>query len=227
MAFAEFSLKDKLIQPFQLNNQDMQVFISDYAKIVKKPLLVDKKTIKGNVNFSIVKPITLDDFNKMFVTVLSSQGITVIEDEAFLRVISERDIRYTSAKFYTSDSYPNNDQYILVKHDLKNPLANEITRNMRPFLSRYARIISFNDGHTIILSEKGNNITRIIEIIDNLDNKFNLKYFISDYQARKKRDANWEKKVDIEILKMEKKMLKKEILELKTSTKHSGKAGRL
>ncbi len=226
IVFAGFSLKDGKVQPFLLDNQDMKTFISNYANAIKKPLLVDKKTIKGKVNFSIENEISLEDFQKMFVTVLSTQGITVVEDEAFLRVISERDIRYNPAKFYTSEKYPHNDQYILVKHDLRNPLASEITRNMRPFLSRYGRIINFNDGHTLILSEKGNNISRIIEIVDNLDNKVNLEDFIANKEARKKRKMKEDKDVDIEILKMEKKMLQKEILKLKTSNSDSRKAGR-
>ena len=180
----------------------------------------------GKVNFSIANAITLEDFNKMFATVLSTQGLAVIEDDSFLRVIKERDTRYTPSSFYTSDNYPNNDQYILVKHDLKNPLAYEITRNMRPFLSRYARIINFNDGHTIILSEKGHNTKRIIDIINNLDNKFNLEKFIANKEARRKRNKKKDENVDIDILKMEKKMLQKEILELKTSNKKSGKGRR-
>ena len=30
ITFAKFTLKDKMIQPFQLHNQNMQEFISDY-----------------------------------------------------------------------------------------------------------------------------------------------------------------------------------------------------
>jgi type II secretory pathway component GspD/PulD (secretin) len=223
VALAKFTLKDKMIQPFQLNNQNMREFITDYADIVEKPLLVNKKTIKGKVNFSIVNPISLEDFHKMFLTVLSSQGIAVVEDEAFLRVISERDVRYTPSKLYMSDNFPKSDQHIMVKYDLKNPLANEISRNIRPFISRYGRIISFNNGHTLIISDKGNNINRILKVVNSLDHKFDLEAYIANKELRRKRKEKAQKIDEVEALQLENMILKKEMKKLKKVTNEAGR----
>lgn len=178
-----------MIQPFQFNNLEIKTFIIDYADIVQKPLLVGEDSLRGKVTFSTFKPISLEDFNKMFVTVLGTQGFTMVEEGSFLRVIAERDVRYVPNKFYSDNTYPKNDQYILYRHELKNPLGHEISRNMRPFLSRYARVMSYNDGHTLILAEKGTNLTRLLSIIDEMDREFNLDEFIAQKKRRSLRKS--------------------------------------
>lgn len=228
VAWAEFRIEEGMVRPFQLKNQNMQTFIADYAKAVDRPLLANKVTIKGTVNFSTNRPITIDDFNKMVVTVLSSQGLNLIDDGAFLRVISEREIRYSASKFYTSKDYPHGDQYILVKHELKNPLGSEITKSMRPFFSRYGRIISFSDGHTIILSEKGRQAERIIELMDNLDSGFDIEEFVANKKKSiEKKIEEEEGEESVANLKKENMRLEQEILEFKSSSRPSNRAGRL
>ena len=205
LCFAKFSIQDGMIQPFELDNLEIKTFISDYAEIVKKPLLVGRDSLKGKVTFSTFNPISLEDFSKMFVTVLGTQGLTLVEEDSFLRVIQERDVRYVPNQFYSDNTYPKNDQFILYRHELKNPLSNEISRNMRPFLSRYGRVMSYNDGHTIILAEKANNLTRLLSIIDKMDRDFDLDKFIGQKLKRNKERSS--KKIDPEIEKIVEKII--------------------
>jgi general secretion pathway protein D len=215
--FNKFELVDGKVAPFSLSNQPLKKVINAYAKFIGKPLLVEKKKLRGKVNLSIPGELGKKVFHELFISMLDTQGYALIENDAFIRVISARDIRYNAVDFFMSENYPKGDKYILVMHELKNPLGASIARNMRPFLSRYARVINLNDGHTIILQDRGNNIERLLEIITNMDNKIKLDEFIAMKKAKQLKKQKKVDKVDIEILKLEKKLLVKKVLELETA----------
>jgi type II secretory pathway component GspD/PulD (secretin) len=171
-AFAELTIKDGMVQPINFQNYPLEQFIEDYAAGFKKTLLMSSLgKDDAKINFNLKKSISLDSFERMFITVLGAHSLTLVEDKSFARVIASRDTRYTPSEFYTSKNFPKENRYILVFHELKNPLAKSITRNMRPFLSRYGRIINFNDAHSIVISDRGEQIGNLIEIINSLDNK--------------------------------------------------------
>lgn len=176
MAMGKIEIINQKIQPFSLKKYSISNFVEDYAIAMKKPILAGTNLgkEKDTITFEINKAIDIETFEKMFFTILESKGLTAIVEGTFIRVIESRDIRYTASGFYTSDNIPESDQYALVFHRLKYPVARDITRNMRPFLSRYGRIIDFGDAHSIAINDRGNNIKRLIQIMDSLDNKESL-----------------------------------------------------
>lgn len=55
----------------------------------------------------------------------------------------------------------------------------DIARNLRPFITRYGRVIDEKNANTIILADTGKNIHRIHKLIEKLDT--------SDFLVRKKK----------------------------------------
>jgi len=93
------------------------------------------------------------------------------------KIISARDIRYQANPHfqvvnYDVSSIPDNHDFIMASVALKAPEASiEITKSLRPFLSRYGRVLGPNTGGNIILQDTGANIRRMIPIIADMDVK--------------------------------------------------------
>lgn len=207
------------VLPLKLVDYPIEKFIGDYARLMNKTIITDKRGLqksKARINLTVNKKTNVQDFAKMFYTIIESHGFTAVTEGSLLRIINTRDIRYTPTKLYDSSDFPKTDEYILVLHKLKNPLANEITRNMRPFMSRYGRIIDFSDAHSITIQDRGSNINRLIHLIDSLDNEKSvdrLKKNVRLGKAKRNKKNSKESKEDLEIkiLRYQKMKLEKEL----------------
>jgi len=215
IAFAKISVKEDMVQPFAVKNYSIVEFVKDYAFVTGKPVLSEKlKNSQGGITFNLNTQISITDFEKMFYTIIESKGYSALIDGSFVRIIETRDMRYMPSDFYKSEEVPNIDRFVMVIHKLKNPVASSITRNMRPFLSRYGRIIDFGDEHSIAINDTGSNINRLLKIISNLDNKDSLKRIMKSGSKRVK-DSKKSKieKLELENLKLERELLKIKVKE--------------
>ena len=111
IATAKINIKGGKVQPFSLKQYPVVKFVDDYAEALKKPILADisftKK--KDTISFAINSEIDIETYEKMFFTILESKGLTAIEEGSFLRIIENRDIRYTATSFHTSENIPDTD----------------------------------------------------------------------------------------------------------------------
>ena len=132
--------------------------------------------LKGEVNFSKNLKLTKDNINEYFSEALHLNGYTRVKiKDGVYRILKARDIRYSpvsiiEVKDYNTSSIPSLSDYFLVSLKLKHPdYPSEITRSLRPFMSRYGRIITAEHTGSIIIQDTGRNLKRIIGIIKNLD----------------------------------------------------------
>jgi general secretion pathway protein D len=133
------------------------------------------KDIKGSIKVSSNFSLNKDNADDFLSEVLSLNGYTRVPSKPDQwTVINSRDVRYMPTKNYVygKDTIPSNFDYIMVTIKLKNPhIVSEISRNFRPFMSRYGRIIDIKRPGIIIISDTGKNVHRLINLISILDKK--------------------------------------------------------
>jgi type II secretory pathway component GspD/PulD (secretin) len=134
--------------------------------------------------------------------------------------MSSRENRYLAGPVSIDSSFSRDAAYKMVLYTLKHPLAPSITRNLRPYVSRYARVINFSDAHTLIISDMGINIDRLIKIIEAMDTAMAYKNFLA--QKPQKTEQNSEEQEKILALELENKFLEKKYLELKETQSVGG-----
>jgi len=159
---------------FILGQQNFKVsqLLSDYAALMNFNLSVTSEfqdetfTVQGS-------PVIKKEQMENYVSILLSQsGNAVIRmpDSHFMQVISARDIRYTTIPIYKSlEEIPKNDNQSQFSYSLKHMDGTELARNIRPFMGRYGRIIDIKHANAINITDTGNNLRRLAEIILNLD----------------------------------------------------------
>lgn len=146
--------------------------IEKISEITKKNhyLLEDIKDTK-------FKPIKFEGdsqkIDNLFSLTLYRHGFTRIPFEDGLIIYSTRDVRYEPTELLSVDEFksiPKNYDYKLVNYKLKNKLVSkQIIRSLRPFMSRYGRVINSEHSGFLTLQDTGVNIERMLKLIDIYD----------------------------------------------------------
>lgn len=173
LSWGSLEFKDGNIQAFIVKDKSLKELLIESANLFQIRLVIPGKFkgLNDKVYLRINKPISQKEMTDLLSILASERGISIQTSKDQWWVKSSRDMRYYPTKFVETKSLPNSDEFVLYYHKLKNPLGKDIARNLRPFLSRYGRVISFGDGHSIILSEQALNIKRLIKVMDVMDKK--------------------------------------------------------
>jgi len=164
----ETAFGPEIIKSFDFPNSDVLEITKYMQKLTGINLILDNN-VKGKVSISAPTPITVGDAWKAYLTALSMNSLALVKEGEFYRIINARDIRYTPTKIYTGDYVPDVENYMMKIIALKHVDANEIVRNFRPFMSRYGRILDIKQTNTIIVTDTGTNINRLMKLVKFLD----------------------------------------------------------
>jgi type II secretory pathway component GspD/PulD (secretin) len=144
--------------------------------------------------------IDLDHENaeEIFSHLLSSFGYTrILISKNIFEIINKRDVRYRESPIIDANKHhvpifrPGNDYYMMrYKLISKKVPIGAIARNLRPFMSRYGRIIDINHSATILVNDSAKNLLRLHELIRELDVELSDKEFKDYLQLRSKRAEN-------------------------------------
>jgi general secretion pathway protein D len=159
---------------FTLNKQTFKIseVLSDYARLMNYNLNVSSEFQDEDFTVQGVPTIKKDQIENYVSILLSQSGNAVIRmpDSNYLQVISGRDIRYTPLPIYKKlEDIPKNDNQAQFSHALKYIDSSELSRNMRPFLSRYGRIIDIKHANAINITDTGTNLRKMAQIALHLD----------------------------------------------------------
>jgi general secretion pathway protein D len=164
----ETAFGPEIITSFDFPDTDIMVMTRHMQKLTGINLILDKD-VKGKVSITAPTAITVGDAWKAYLAALNMAGYTLVKSGAFYKIINARDVRYVPTEIYTGSYTPNTESHMMKVLALKNVDASEISRNFRPFMSRYGRIIDIKQTNTIIISDTGSNIARLERLIKFLD----------------------------------------------------------
>ena len=164
----ETAFGPEVVQNFDFPDTDILELTKHMQELTGINLILDKD-VKGKVSISAPTPITVGDAWKAYLAALNMAGYTLVKAGAFYKIINARDVRYVPTKIYTGSYTPDTEAHIMKVMTLRHVDAAEISRNFRPFMSRYGRIIDLKQTNTVIISDTGSNIARLVTLINFLD----------------------------------------------------------
>lgn len=164
----ETAFGPEIVTSFDFPETDIMDLTKHMQELTGINLILDKD-VKGKVSITAPTPITVGDAWKAYLAALNMAGFTLVKSGAFYKIINARDVRYVPTAIYTGSYTPDTEAHVMKILALKNVDASEISRNFRPFMSRYGRIIDIKQTNTIIISDTGANIARLEKLIKFLD----------------------------------------------------------
>lgn len=211
-----FNIVNGEVQPISRRNYPLKDFIRDYAKLMKLNITYPSNLIKDKetVHIEFNSKVSIPEFKNVFYEAISNLGYSPLEENNVLWLVPAREMRYMYSSVYTDQNFPRNASFSTVLYKLKYPLSSEVARNLRPFVSRYGRVIDLSDARTLIFHDQGDIIERLIATIKSMDNEAAYHALINQAPEVDK-DKNNPLKEKVLELEMEKKMLETMYLKLK------------
>lgn len=215
-AHAALKVQDGVILPFKLTEYPMKSLVKDYAELMNLTVTLPKTLIRDQekVNLEINSKMTKEEFQQIVFNLLQNRGFTPIEQNSITWIYNARDIRYLSVPISMDLNFPADARFRSLVYRLKYPISAMVARNLRPYMSRYGRVIDFSDARTLIINDVSDNLKRLAKTIDYMDTESTYNNFVNDVPKKLKDefDPTHEKIVELET---EKKILEKKYQELK------------
>ncbi|MEW6056742.1 MAG: type II secretion system secretin GspD [Bdellovibrionota bacterium] len=157
-----------VITNFDFPDADIVEIAKTLGRLTCLNFILDKD-VKGRISVVSNSSITVGDAWKAFLTALDVNGFTIIPSGKYLRIARQRDAKDKQIKTYSGEFTPNTDLYITRVLPLKYISADEVARVFRNFMPPNTRIIAYDQTNTLIITDTGSNIKKIVDMVQLLD----------------------------------------------------------
>ncbi len=173
--FAKAGLEDitnenfpETIESFDFPNVEITDVIKAISELTGKNFIIDPG-VRGKITILAPSKITVAEAYKAFLSALAINGFTVVPSGSFLKIKSARNAQRDSIETYSGAYYPNSDQMITRIIHLKHIQADQVNRDLRILSSKDGEMSVYTATNSLILSDYGSNIDRVMKIINQLD----------------------------------------------------------
>jgi general secretion pathway protein D len=173
--FAKAGLEDitnenfpETIESFDFPNVEITDVIKAISELTGKNFIIDPG-VRGKITIVAPSKITVAEAYKAFLSALAINGFTVVPSGSFLKIKSARNAQRDSIETYSGSYYPNSDQMITRIIHLKHIQADQVNRDLRILSSKDGEMSVYTATNSLILSDYGSNIDRVMKIINQLD----------------------------------------------------------
>jgi general secretion pathway protein D len=153
-----------------LNATDVEVkdLIKQISKASGLNFLIDDK-VRGKITIISEKPMTKDMAYQAFLSALQVMGYTTVETPGgLIKIVQTKEAINQPIELY-KDSNPNTDKFITRIIQVRNISANDLSTVVKGLVSKDGNLFAYPSTNSLILTDSGSNIDRILGIIRELD----------------------------------------------------------
>lgn len=158
----------ELIESFDFPNAEITDVIKAISELTGKNFIIDPG-VRGKITIVAPSRISVAEAYRAFLSALATNGFTVVPSGKFLKVKTSRNAQRDSIETFSGDYFPNSDQMITRIIHLKHISAEQVNRDLRILPSKDGEMSVYPPTNSIILSDYGSNIERVMRIISQLD----------------------------------------------------------
>jgi general secretion pathway protein D len=153
-----------------LNFQDADIaaLVSLVAKTTGKNFIVDPR-VKGKVTLVSGSAVPAETLYDIFLAVLATHNFAAIPSGNLIKIIPGNLVKQNPTPTITGGELPNNEQEITYIVTLEHASVNELLPILRPLLPPTAHIAPHAGSNTLILTDRANNIRRVLSLIQRMD----------------------------------------------------------
>lgn len=157
-------------QGIKLNFQDADIsaLVALVAKVTGQNFIVDPR-VKGKVTLVSGSSVPVDTLYDIFLSVLGTYNFAALPSGDFTKIIPANLVKQNPTPTITEGELPTNEQEITYIVTLEHASVNEILPILRPLLPPTAHIAPHAGSNTLILTDRANNIRRVVSLIERID----------------------------------------------------------
>ena len=149
-------------------NSDIESTIKAVGVITGKNFVIDPK-VKGTINIVSNQPVVRSLIYPILLSALRQQGVTAVENDSIVKIMPDADAKTQSLQVFTRRGKAAGDQVITQVYPLTFESANQLANTLRPLVSANNVIAAYPGGNTLVITDYADNVARISQIIENID----------------------------------------------------------
>jgi general secretion pathway protein D len=155
---------------FSLEDADLPEIVRVIGHLTGKRFIFGGKI--RNIKATLYSPqkITVAEAYQAFLSILETNGLTVIPHGRFLKIVETGGIATQATPTYdTGQGAPAEDRYVTRIHRLGHVNAEEVANVLGKFKSKDGDIVVYAPGNLLIITDTGTNIRRMMQIVEDVD----------------------------------------------------------
>ncbi len=157
-----------MIESFDYPNADIADVIKAISELTGKNFIVDPQ-VRGKITIIAPSRITVAEAYKAFLSALAINGLAVVPGDGFYKIKQARAAQRDNIDTFSGPYYPTADQMITRIVKLKYISAEEVNKQLRILTSTNGELVPYTPTNSLIISDYGANMDRIMKIIEQLD----------------------------------------------------------
>jgi general secretion pathway protein D len=157
-----------MIESFDYPNADIADVIKAISELTGKNFIVDPG-VRGKITIIAPSRITVAEAYKAFLSALAINGLAVVPGDGFYKIKQARAAQRDNIDTFSGPYYPTSDQMITRIIKLKYISADEVNKQLRILTSKDGELVPYTPTNSLIVSDYGANMDRIMKIIEQLD----------------------------------------------------------
>lgn len=151
-----------------VQDQDIKDVIRQISKATGKNFIIDDK-VRGKITILSEKMLTKEEAYQAFLSALEVSGFTVVTGPAgIIKIVSLKDAMGSPIPIHV-DSTPFTDSFITRLINLENISAVDMSNAIKGLISKDGNLFAYPATNTLIITDSGTNIDRLMKIIKELD----------------------------------------------------------
>lgn len=153
---------------WNLKNVDIQAVINEIAIETKRNFVLSPE-VKGKVTFISGHPLTPEELYQAFLALLQSNGFIAVPEGAVIRIVPETSVKGQSTQLYSSAARSSPGEMAVAIVRVKYVAAAELVKILKNLVVNFGYIEAYPPTNDIIISDFGDNISRLLTLIHRLD----------------------------------------------------------
>ncbi|OGQ47219.1 MAG: type II secretion system protein GspD, partial [Deltaproteobacteria bacterium RIFCSPLOWO2_02_FULL_46_8] len=151
-----------------VQDQDIKEVIKQISQSTGRNFIIDSK-VSGKISILSHKMMTKEEAYQAFLSALQVAGFTTVAGPGgILKIIPLRDAKNFPIPTHI-DTTPYTDSYITRLIKMENISANDMAEAIKGLISKDGNLFAYPETNTLVLTDSGTNIDRLMKIIKELD----------------------------------------------------------
>jgi general secretion pathway protein D len=155
---------------FNLQDADLSELVNHISGLTGRRFIYGQKVRQIKATVVSPEPVTLAEAYETFLSILESNGMTVIPHGRFYKIVDSGGVvNQVTPVVSRGEPLPRSDRYVTRLYRMQNIGADEAAALVTKFKSKEADISVYAPGRLIIMTDTGANIDRMIRILEEID----------------------------------------------------------
>ncbi len=138
------------------------------AAATGKTFIIDPR-VRAQVTMLSSTPMSPEAFYQTFLSILSVYNFIAIPDGNVVKILPDANARQSPSIDLPDHVSPTSDEIVTQVIDVKNVNAAQLVPILRPMIPQYGHLAAYPAGNILIISDRANNVNRMIRIIRRID----------------------------------------------------------